>query len=386
MTTSPDDWRPAAARLADQLTEQRIITDPTWRKVVAAVPRHLLVPEFYSKDDEPQLITADDPRWSELVYSDNTLVTQQKEDPDHPGFAWATSSSTRPSLMLRMLHLLDLRDGLTVLEIGTGTGYNAALLSERLGADAVTTIDIDPELTDAARVRLADAGYHPTVVAADGPGGYLANAPYDRIIATVANERVPYPWVAQTRPGGMILADVRPRGMTWAGALAQLTAADDGTATGPLISCTWGFMSTRPDVERPGAPNTVPWDARTVYTRTSDVTADAIQTPGLSLLIWRYLPGINAFPGSDAISITTPDGSWATVTTTTPAKIEHGGPSDIWQQVEDAHAWWIRHDRPDVNAFGLTINGPHDQRLWYQTPDAPILAAPGVHRSEEPHT
>jgi methyltransferase of ATP-grasp peptide maturase system len=371
----PDDWRAHAAALADRLTRQGTITDPAWRQVVASVPRHMFVPEFYS-DDPPEPITASDPRWLPLAYSDDTLVTQRKEHPDQPGFAWSTSSSTRPSLMLWMLHILDVRDGMTVLEIGTGTGYNAALLSERLGSEHVTTVDIDPELTDAARLRLADVGYGPSVAAYDGPRGYPPRAPYDRIIATVATERVPYPWVQQTRSGGIILADIRPRGMTWAGALARLTVADDGTASGPLVSCTWGFMSTRPDVARPGIPEGGHIDASTVHTRTSEIGSEALRIPGLSLLIWQRLPGVNAFPGPDGTQITTPDGSWATATKTTPAKVEHGGPADIWTQVEQAHTWWTDHGSPSVEAFGLTI-GPREQRLWHGTPDAESWTTPG---------
>lgn len=364
-----EDWRTRAAALADRLTEQGVITDPVWRCVVADVPRHAFVPEFFSADDPPERITTDDPRWLPLAYSDETLVTQRKEHPDQPGFAWSTSSSTRPSLMLRMLHILDVGDRTSVLEIGTGTGYNAALLCERLGSDYVTTIDIDPELTGVARERLAGAGYRPTVATADGPAGYLPGAPYDRIIATVATEGVPYAWIEQTSPGGVILADIRPRGMTWAGALARLTVADDGTAHGPLIPCTWGFMSTRSDATRPGVPEPIPIDARTVRTRISDIGGEALRAPGLSLLIWRRLPGINAFPGPDLTQITSPDGSWAKATKTTPAKIEYGGPADIWAEVEHAHAWWMDHGRPEVDAFGLTVTGPYDQRLWHQAPD-----------------
>ncbi|XVQ10225.1 methyltransferase domain-containing protein [Spirillospora sp. CA-255316] len=375
MTSGPGDWRAHAAALAERLAEQGTLTDPVWREVVAAVPRHVFVPEFYSNDDPPEFITAADARWLGLSYSDGTLVTQRKEHPDHPGFAWSTSSSTRPSFMLRMLNLLDVHDGMDVLEIGTGTGYNAALLSERLGSEHVTTVDIDPELTDAARLRLAEAGYHPHVAVNDGPKGYPDRAPYDRVIATVANEYVPYPWVRQTQAGGIVLADVRPRGMTWAGALARLTVAGDGTASGPLVSCTWGFMSTRPSVERPGVHETVTIDATTVHTRTSEIGSEALHTPGLSLLIWQRLPGINAFTGPGDHQITTPNGSWAEVTKATPAKVEYGGPGDIWEEVERAHAWWIDHGSPGVEAFGLTV-GPDEQRLWYESPDGESWAAP----------
>src|SRR5262245_44418652 len=110
MNSSLEDWRAHAAALAEQLTRQGAITDPAWHDVVAAVPRHVFVPEFYSDDDPPELISIDDPRWLGLVYSDETLVTQRREHPEQPGFAWSTSSSTRPSLMLRMLHMLDVLD------------------------------------------------------------------------------------------------------------------------------------------------------------------------------------------------------------------------------------------------------------------------------------
>lgn len=357
------NWRKHAEALARKLAAQGVITDAAWLETVKRVPRHIFVPAFYD-DDPPTLIDSDDPRWLAMAYADDTLVTQYREHPDHPGQLWATSSSTRPSLMLFMLHTLDVHEGMTVLEVGTGTGYNVALLSERLGAANVTSIDIDPELIEAAHARLGEAGYEPTVAVGDANAGYPGRSPYDRLIATVGLERVPYTWVEQTLAGGVILADVRPRGMTWAGALARLTVSADGTASGPLVPCTWGFMSTRPDVIRPGTPEMVPIDARTVRTRPSEIGSDALRTPGLSLLIWHRLPGINAFPDAGGTRITTPDGSWAEITRTTSARVDYGGPADIWAQAEQAHHWWIEHGRPGVEAFGLTVT-PDRQDLWY---------------------
>ncbi|QFG24137.1 methyltransferase domain-containing protein [Actinomadura sp. WMMB 499] len=364
MTDDLDGWRARAGDLADRLVRQGAITDPVWREVVASVPRHAFVPAFY--DDASGLVGAGDPRWLDAVYNDDTLVTQRMEHPEQPGFAWSTSSTTRPSLMLRMLELLDVSGGMTVLEVGTGTGYNAALLCERVSSGNVTSIDIDPALVDAARGRLADAGYRPHLAACDGALGCPGRAPFDRVIATVAFERVPWAWIEQVRPGGVVLADVRPRGMTWAGALARLTVDGDGTASGPLVDCTWGFMSARTGVERPGIPEVVHIDATSVRSRTSEVGAGALHTPGLSLLVWHRLPGVNAFPGEDGTQITAPDGSWAKVSTRVPARVEYGGPSDVWTDVEAAHAWWIEHGRPGVGAFGLTVE-PDGQRLGRRT-------------------
>jgi protein-L-isoaspartate(D-aspartate) O-methyltransferase len=92
-----------------------------------------------------------------------------------------------------------------VLEIGTGTGYNAALLAHRLGSAAVTSVEIDPDLAEQARRALTTSGYLLGVTTADGARGYPPHAPYDRIMSTAAVHQVPYPWIAQTRPGGKIL-------------------------------------------------------------------------------------------------------------------------------------------------------------------------------------
>src|SRR5690606_23805256 len=89
------------------------------------------------------------------------------------------------SVMLRMLDALGAEDGHRVLELGTGTGYNAALLAHRVGASEVTSIDIDYELVKEAVRHLDAVGLRPTVVVGDGAQGWPSRAPYDRIAATV---------------------------------------------------------------------------------------------------------------------------------------------------------------------------------------------------------
>ncbi len=110
-----------------------------------------------------------------------------------------------------MLEALDISLGMSVLEIGTGTGYNAALLCHRLGSACVTSVDIDPALVDAARERLAALGYTPRLAARDGSAGYPPGAPYDRVIATVGVHVIPAAWIGQTREGGRILANCTGR-------------------------------------------------------------------------------------------------------------------------------------------------------------------------------
>ena len=137
-------------------------------------------------------------RWLSGAYADAPLATRVRDGE-------LISSSSQPSLMAHMLDALRVRDGDRVLEIGAGTGYNAALLAHRLGEARVTTVDLDPEITEAARRHLAAAGFRPAVIRGDGARGCPARAPYDRIIATCALPSVPSAWLGQCRAGALVL-------------------------------------------------------------------------------------------------------------------------------------------------------------------------------------
>lgn len=370
-------WKEHAQRLASELTAAGIITDPAWRQAVETVPRHVFLPEFWvhtGEEGEPRRgyrYTRESQGYLDAVYSDDTLVTQHIEK---DGFEWATSSSTAPSLMLRMLHDLDVSEGMTVLEIGTGTGYNAALLSHQLSDRAVTSIDIDPRLIHLADQRLKEAGYRPFIAARDGRDGYPDRSPYDRLIATVAFHRLPPRWVSQVQPGGIILADLRPVNATSTGALAKLTVQRDGTASGPLLPCRAGFMSGRPDAATPCVPSAPPIDKTTVHVRKSRVGGQAVEQDGMSLVVWRRLPNLGVYQYSDMVMVVLPDGSWAEVPRTDKdesVRLEYGGPTDVWAVVESVATWCTRHGMPGVERFGLTAS-PAGDYVWLDDPCLPI--------------
>jgi len=138
-----------------------VLASPRVAAAFAEVPRERFIPDLLEREG------------LEAVYRDEAVVTKR----DARGMP--LSSSSQPAIMAKMLELLDLRPGQRVLEIGAGTGYNAALLSHIVGsAGQVTSVDVDPELARAARRALRDAGVRATVVSGDGRDGHHGRAPY----------------------------------------------------------------------------------------------------------------------------------------------------------------------------------------------------------------
>ena len=263
--------------------------------------------------------------------------------------------------MAAMLETLELDEGMRVLEVGTGSGYNAALLSARLGQNNVVSIDIDPDLVALARERLASLGYHPLMITGDGTQGYAEGVPYDRVIATHAVEHLPYAWIAQTCPGGMILADVRSLGAPHIGHLARLTVHGDGTATGDFATGSRGnFMPDRNALQQSHYLGRTAYDLRDVTTRSTTLGASALNEDGFVFGLWAHLPDITLRPGPQTY-LSTPDGSWA-IAPEYPGEVRVAGPRDLWCLVEDLHVEWEVAGRPGTDAYTIIVT-PHGQRI-----------------------
>lgn len=163
---------------------------PDWAQAGDAVPRGVFLPDlmwpFDNDLDIPVSKTADPEAWSRWADS-NVPITTQWDDGHHTGTApgeWRTSSSSTPSLVFSMFRDLSVFDGARVLEIGTGTGWCAGLLSARLGERNVVSVELDEAVADRAREALHAAGWHPEIVTGDGLLGWPNRAPYDRILVT----------------------------------------------------------------------------------------------------------------------------------------------------------------------------------------------------------
>ncbi len=373
------DWRARAAALAAGLAARDGV-DSRWATAFAEVPRHVFVPRFYPDLDTLTVVDGADPdrreHWLTGVYRDESLVTQYGLTPGTTDLWQSTSSSTRPSLMARMLTLLDVKAGHGVLEIGTGTGYNAALLCHRLGSENVASLDIDSELVDTARQRLADLGFHPALTAGDGAAGLPEHSPYDRIIATCAARTIPPPWIAQLRPGGLIVADLR-------GELASslLVAHDngDGTVSGKFLAEPGHFMWLRAHADNPlrdGGQLTTHIDDDGARTTTTQLTTSILNDPGFRFLLQLTGPGIGQIwsstrDGRTLIRVSGDGGAWAELDPTT-GTVTQGGPADLFDCIEHAAKHWDHLGHPDPGRLGITA-GPAGQTIWLDTPQHPIL-------------
>jgi protein-L-isoaspartate O-methyltransferase len=177
---------------------------PAVRAAFLQIPRHLFLDHVYRQQGNRLAWDLITPPTTDDIYCDEALVTRL-DDHRHP-----ISSSSQPSVMASQLELLELRPGLSILEIGAGTGYNAALLGQLVGpTGTVATIDIDPELISTATQHLREADIT-NVFASTGDGfnGYLERAPYDRTLATASVRSLPRPWMAQLALDGRLLVNL----------------------------------------------------------------------------------------------------------------------------------------------------------------------------------
>jgi len=193
------------ARMVEQQIAARDVSDPSVIDAMRSVPRHRFVP-----DVPPEPAYADRP----LPIGHDQTISQ-------------------PYIVARMTELVRPTPADRVLEVGTGSGYQAAVLAAIV--DSVFTIEIIPELARTARGRLDTLGYDNAVVrTGDGYKGWPERAPFDAIVVTAAPEEIPPPLIEQLAPGGRMIIPVGPTGRTQQ--LTLITKSDDGEVSRQALS------------------------------------------------------------------------------------------------------------------------------------------------------
>jgi protein-L-isoaspartate(D-aspartate) O-methyltransferase len=222
--------------LVRRLEEASVIRTAAVREAFLKIPRETFIPEVAKR------------LGLEAVYRDEAYPTKTDLRGD------AISSSSQPGIMASMLEELRVSPGQRVLEIGAGTGYNAALLSALVGSNGrVTSIELDPELARKARRAVRAAGRRANIVAGDGRKGWKANAPYDRVIVTASSLDVPHAWLKQLREGGVLVMPLR---LTDAVPFRQIVVAFErvGRRLTSISVVHGGFMRIRDGSDDPSLP------------------------------------------------------------------------------------------------------------------------------------
>jgi protein-L-isoaspartate(D-aspartate) O-methyltransferase len=337
-------------RLAQHVVSVTRIRDERVAAALRAVPRHLFLPRLPP----------------ESAYRDEAIVTKR----DAGG--QPISSSSQPAIMAIMLDQLALAPGLRVLEIGAGTGYNAALMQHIVGpSGTVVSVDIDAEVAAQAREHLASAGYQEVVVvAADGADGYPPGAPYDRVIATVGVADLSPSWLAQLQPEGRIVVPFDVRGTQLAAAFER---TDPGRWTGDT-GC-WTSVSLMPcrfmRIRGPGAG-----PERTVVLRAG---LSVTLPDGLTLA-----DGTDADAGALAGFLAAPPAELATGVRAEPRRLAWG--FGLWLAAGDPRSCNVAEERPPGGEFWLRhapMPGP-GQRLTAGILDSGGLALLTAARAPSP--
>jgi protein-L-isoaspartate(D-aspartate) O-methyltransferase len=372
-------------RLVASLKREGILTSPLIEEALNAVPRHEFMGQFYVHDElaaekeQWRLVQRaseeDATAWLEMVYSNEALITAFDE------FGGPTSSSSAPGIMALMLEALDLHPGLRVLEIGTGTGYNLALLAHIAGDPRkVFSVELDAALAHQAQQRLDHVvGKGTTIHIGNGLEGYSQAAPYDGIIASGSYHKVPLPWLDQLQDGGVLVMDLKKMG------ILQLKKVGTKRAAHGRFLAPSAFMELRESGEV-STPNTVSLFAQ--YSRRpmvkemtlsqTEFDPALLEDTHFAFLLQQEFPHTRllCIPQQEQLPLTFQllDSASETLIVfrsmeqSDTWKVEVRGELHTWERLYQVYQQWAKLGRPTVLEYVVDINEAGKQYVTISRP------------------
>ncbi len=371
----PDSSPASAKTLINSLRAARLLDAPL-EAAFRALPRSAFLPHLPPEE----------------AFRDEAIPVKLDED------GTVLSSSSQPSMMAIMLRQLRLQPGHNVLEIGAGTGYNAALMQHLVGDEGkVTSIEIDSAVAETARANLQRVAMSEVlIVEGDGAAGYAPRASYDRIIATAGIWDVPETWVRQLKPGGILVTPLLVEGFEIS---AALTLQPDGTlySTSNRLCA---FIPLRGQFAAPDVGTRIGSGELYVYANSRIdsaallmlMSADASDNYlGVSLEMWEYWQGflpylvLNSpesfvlgryYVASDARAygisghgfILMMHGSACFVSTSERGAARCYGSADALLAVQEALSAWERSGKPQADQLRLRLVPEHTPKTSLDIP------------------
>lgn len=338
---------------------ERLDTTDAIRAAFAAHPRHRFIPDLVWPDalSPPLLRTSDPARWTRLVYGGDAVTTQANDGGPGPRNE-PSSSSSAPQVMADMIRAAGVGPGMRVLEIGTGTGWNAAILSSLVGPTGrVTSVEIDPRIAALARERLTGTGA--TVRTAAMPP---AGESFDAVIATCAVTRVPQPWLDAAVEDARIVLPWSPHPAAHSTPIVALNRTGKTGASGPFVREA-AFMRDR--TQRPGKLR-FPGLGRTPATRdrfplgSVELIGSGMMTQLLLMTPARRLgTGVRPFQGGHGRIVWMGDGeAWAYVWP--DGTVTGDGDSSLAADLATAYRDLSDAGLPGLDTFSLDTDGGRD--------------------------
>lgn len=382
---------PYAQALVATLKQEGTLSQPQVEAAFLAVPRHAFLDRFFRREmSERRMVLQevspasypDIAGWLRAVYADEPLTTLHDEE------GTATSSSSSPGAMTIMLQACELSRGQRVLEVGTGTGYNAALLAWIVGKRGqVFSVEIDPDLATRARSCIEQViGPGVTVSAGNGLQGYAPGAPYDRILVAGSTTMVPLPMLSQLRPGGILVMNLI--GEMGACAFLKVVREAEGLAAQGQFLCASEFMQLheagcypRRLASQVGRYIGRPLSAQTTCRRSAfDLTflwdrrlhfALQLAFPRMSFASVYVDPMCPCLldRASESMLLFRPLGD-------EDFQVETRGDPALWGRVLAVYQQWMRLERPGVQAYRLSIDAEGRQQVQlFGRREQPIVSA-----------